>query len=418
MKILHISANDLEGGAARAAYRLNKGLQSINVDSQMLVQKKTSDDPTVVAPQNLIDKSIAKVGGILDTIPAKFYPRQTQTSFSAQWLPDRICSKVAQLNPDLINLHWIHKSHLRIETIAKLNKPIIWTLHDMWPFTGGCYYDRHCGKYVDSCGACPQLKSNKDRDLSRWIWQRKHQAWKNVPLTIVTPSQWLAECASSSSLFKNSPVKVIANGLDLHRYKPVNRQIVRQLLNLPQHKQLILFGAVKATSERRKGFHLLNEALQSLCQLGWQERIELIVVGASQSDSLVDLGFKTHFLGKLSDDISLAQVYAAADVFVAPSLQDNLPNTVVEAIACGTPCAAFKIGGMPEIIEHRSNGYLARPFEIEDLAQGIAWILEDKERHQTLGDRARNKAEQEFTQELQARHYASLYSEVAASFTK
>ncbi len=414
MKILHISTKDLEGGAARAAYRLNQGLQQINLDSHMLVQIKVSEDSTVVAPQTLREKSLAMVGGILDTIPPRFYRRDTQISFSTQWLPDVIYSQVTRLEPDLINLHWIHNSHLRIETLAKLNRPIIWTLHDMWPFTGGCHYDQNCGRYVESCGACPQLKSNKNYDLSRWIWQRKSQAWKNIDLTIVTPSNWLAKCASSSSLFRNSRVEVIPNGLDLQRYKPINRQIVRSLLNLPQNKHLVLFGAIKATSDRRKGFHLLNPALQRLCQSGWQNQIELIVIGASESDDQVDLGFKTHYLGKLSDDISLAQVYAAADIFVAPSLQDNLPNTVVEAIACGTPCAAFKIGGMPEIIEHQQNGYLAQPFESQDLARGIAWILENKERHRQLCARARTKAEQEFTQELQARRYDSLYSELVS----
>jgi glycosyltransferase involved in cell wall biosynthesis len=231
-------------------------------------------------------------------------------------------------------------------------------------------------------------------------------------MTIVTPSKWLAECARSSSLFRNLPIEVIPNGLDLQRFKPVDRQLVRSLLNLPQNKQLILFGAVKATSDRRKGFHLLKAALQNFCQSGWQEKIELVVVGASQPDNQTDLGFKTHYLGKLSDEISLAQVYAAVDIFVAPSLQDNLPNTVVEAIACGTPCVAFKIGGMPEIIEHQQNGYLAQPFEVEDLAKGIAWVLENKERYYQLGDRAREKAEQEFAQELQARRYTSLYKDI------
>lgn len=409
MKILHISTKDLEGGAARAAYRLHQGLQKINLDSQMLVQTKVSEDSTVVAPQTIVDNTIGKVGGILDTIPQRFYRRHTKISFSTQWLPDTILSQITQLEPDLINLHWIHNSHLRIETLSKLRKPIVWTLHDMWPFTGGCHYDQDCGRYVESCGACPQLKSNNNCDLSRWTWQRKSQAWKNVDLTIVTPSKWLAKCASSSSLFKNLRVEVIPNGLDLQIYKPIKRQIVRSLLNLPQNKHLVLFGAIKATSDRRKGFHLLETALQKLCQLGWQDKIELIVVGASQSDNQIDLDFKTHYLGKLSDDISLAQVYAASDVFVAPSLQDNLPNTVLEAIACGTPCAAFKIGGMPEIIDHQQNGYLAQPFEIEDLAKGIAWMLENKERHRQLCIRAREKAEKEFTQALQAHRYASLY---------
>ncbi len=412
MKILHISTKDLEGGAARAAYRLHQGLEGINVNSKMLVQTKVSEDSSIIAPQTLIEKSIAMVGGILDTIPPQFYRQDSQISFSTQWLPDVIYSKINRLEPDVINLHWINNSHLRIETLGKLGRPIIWTLHDMWPFTGGCHYDQNCGRYVESCGACPLLKSNKDFDLSRWIWQRKSKAWKNVNLTIVTPSNWLAQCASSSSLFKNLRVEVIPYGLDLQRYKPIERQTVRSLLNLPQNKHLVLFGAIKATSDRRKGFHLLNPALQRLCQSGWQNKIELIVVGASQPDNQVDLGFKTHYLGKLSDDISLAQVYAAADIFVAPSLQDNLPNTVVEAIACGTPCAAFKIGGMPEMIEHQQNGYLAQPFESEDLANGIAWILENKERHQQLCARARAKAEQEFTLELQARRYDSLYSEL------
>ncbi len=412
MKVLHISTKDLEGGAARAAYRLHQGLESIKVNSQMLVQIKVSDDPTVIAPQTIIEKSIAMLGGILDTIPPRFYLRHTQISFSTQWLPDVIYSQMTRLAPDLINLHWIKNSHLRIETIAKLGRPIVWTLHDMWAFTGGCHYDGECGRYVESCGACPQLKSDNNCDLSRWIWQRKSQAWKNIPMTIVTPSQWLAQCARSSSLFRNLPIEVIPNGVHLQRFKPVDRQLVRSLLNLPQNKQLILFGAVNATSDRRKGFHLLKMALQNLCQLGWQDKIELVVVGASQPDNQTDLGFKTHYLGKLSDDISLAQVYAAADIFVAPSLQDNLPNTVVEAIACGTPCAAFKIGGMPEIIEHQQNGYLAQPFEIEDLARGIVWILEDQERHRQLSDRAREKAEQEFTQELQAHRYASVYAEL------
>ena len=412
MKILHISTKDFGGGAARAANRLHQSLKETNINSQMLVQTKASDDRTIIAPQTLVEKGLAKFGGIVDNIPPKFYLRHGQISFSTQWLPDAIYPKIAKLNPSLINLHWIKDSHLRIETLARLKLPIVWTLHDMWAFTGGCHYDRECGRYVESCGACPQLKSDRNWDLSRWIWQRKSKAWKNINLTIVTPSKWLAQCASSSSLFRNLRIETIPNGLDLQRYKPVNRQIVRSLLNLPQNKQLILFGAVKATSDRRKGFHLLEPALQSLCQSGWQDKIELVVVGASQSDNQAGLGFKTHYLGKLNDDISLAQVYAAADVFVAPSIQDNLPNTVIEAIACGTPSVAFKIGGMPEIIEHQQNGYLAQPYDIEDLARGIVWLLEDKEKHQKLGDRARAKAEQKFTLELQARRYTSLYNEI------
>jgi glycosyltransferase involved in cell wall biosynthesis len=282
----------------------------------------------------------------------------------------------------------------------------------MWPFTGGCHYSQECDRYTDSCGACPKLHSHQSWDLSRWVWQRKGKAWNDLKLTVVTPSLWLAKCASSSSLFKDVRVEVIPNGLDTQTYKPITRQLARDLINLPQDKYLVLFGAMYPNSDRRKGFHLLQPALQSLSQSGWQERIELAVFGASEPNQATDMGFKSHYLGKFSDDISLAVVYAAADVFVAPSLQDNLPNTVMEAIACGTPCVAFNIGGMPDLIEHQQNGYLAQPFQVEDLAQGIAWVIENQQRHQKLCDRARQKALQEFTLEIQARRYESLYSEL------
>ena len=414
MKILHLSTYDTARGAAIATYRLHRGLQDINVHSQMLVRTKLVDDKNVLAPQTILEKGLATVGGTLDTLPPRLYPQRDLTSFSTSWLPDLIMPRVARLNPDLLNLHWVTDSHLRIETISKFALPLVWTLHDMWAFTGGCHYDQNCGRYVDSCGACPQLKSNKKSDLSQWIWQRKSKAWRDVKLTIVSPSIWLAKCVSSSSLFRHLRVEVILNGLDTKKYKPINRQIIRKILNLPPDKQLILFGAINATSDPRKGFHLLQPALQNLCQSGWGDKVELIVFGSSQPDNQKDLGFKTHYLGKLSDDISLAQVYAAADVFIAPSLQDNLPNTVMESIACGTPCVAFKIGGIPDMIEHQQNGYLAQPFEVEDLAKGIAWVLEDRERHQKLGGHARQKAEQEFTLELQARRYESLYTEILA----
>lgn len=418
MKILHVSTFDLAGGAARSAYRLHEGLKSLNADSQMLVQAKKSDDKNVVEPKTGLHKTLAFLGHPLDAIPPRFYRHGVRREFSTQWAPDLILPRVAQLKPDVINLHWINESHLKIETITKLNQPLVWTLHDMWAFTGGCHYDQDCGQYISSCGNCPQLKSNKEYDLSRWTWQRKFRAWKNTQLTIVTPSTWLAKCASSSSLFRNRQIEVIPYGLDTHRYKPINRQVVRKVLNLPQNKLLVLFVAVNATSAHRKGFHYLQPALQYLCKSGWQDKIELVVIGSSRPDNQDNLGFKTHYLGKLSDDILIAQIYAATDVFVAPSIQDNLPNTVLEAMACGTPCVAFNIGGMSDMIEHQKNGYLAQAFEIQDLAQGISWVLENRERHYKLGSFAREKVEHEFTLKLQAERYLSLFNKLILASNK
>ncbi|MBE9125338.1 MULTISPECIES: glycosyltransferase family 4 protein [unclassified Coleofasciculus] len=412
MKTLLVSTADFQGGAARAAYRLHQGLQEIGVDSQMLVQYKSTDDLTVTAPRTRLGESVARTRVAFDALPLKFYPQREDTIFSLQWLPERTLPKIAQLKPDIINLHWTGEAFLQIETIAKLKTPLVWTLHDMWAFTGGCHYNQDCDRYTDACGKCPQLGSSKDRDLSRWVWQRKAKAWRNLDLTIVALSSWLAKCVKSSSLFKELRVELIPNGIDTNLYRPINPQIARELLKLPQDKHLVLFGSLKATSNNRKGFHLLQPALQDLSKSGWQDRVELVVFGSSQPENPPEFGLKTHYLGTFSDDLSLALVYSAADVFVLPSVQDNLPNTIMEAIACGTPCVAFNIGGMPDMIEHQKNGYLVEPYRIEDLARGIAWVLENRERHQNLSRRARDKVEQEFTRELQASRYLSLFTEI------
>lgn len=417
MKILLLSTYDWQGGAAKAAYRLNRGLRRTGIDSQMLVQSKLSDEETIIGSLTKFQKGLAKLKPTLDLIPLELYPQRDRTTYSLQWLPDNIAARVAQINPDLINLHWINAGYLRIETIAKFNKPIVWTLHDMWSFTGGCHYSDDCDRYTKSCGVCPQLHSNREWDVSRWVWRRKAKAWNNLNLTIVTPSNWLAKCAQDSSLFQNFRIEVIPNGLDTQQYKSIDKPLAKNLLGLPLDKQTILFGALNATSDRRKGFDLLLPALQKLSQSGWQEQIEIVIFGASQPIEPPDFGFKANYMGRLNDDISLSLLYAAADVFVAPSVQDNLPNTIMEALACGTPCVAFKIGGMSEMIEHEQNGYLAHPFDIEDLAQGIAWILENTERYQKLCDRAREKVEQEFTLELQAQKYISLYKEIIRDST-
>jgi glycosyltransferase involved in cell wall biosynthesis len=414
MKILLLNTSDLEGGAARAAYRLHKGLQKIGIPSQMLVQSKISDDNTVISPNSSLEQEMMHLKTILEGLPLKFYPSRQRTNYSLQWLPELISQKIEAIAPDIVNLHWINGGYLRLETIAKFNKPIVWTLHDMWAFTGGCHYTQDCDRYTQSCGACPQLNSKSDWDLSRWIWQRKKRAWKNLNLTIVTPSQWLAKCAQSSPLLVKSRIEVIPNGLDLNVYKPVDKSLAKNLLGLPDNKRIILFGSLWATSDLRKGFHLLLPALQQLSKLPNSDNIEIAIFGASRPKDPPDFGFKTHYLGRLNDDLSLSLLYAAVDVFVAPSLQDNLPNTVMEALACATPCVAFKIGGMSDLIEHQQNGYLAQPFITEDFAGGIAWILENSERYGKLCKRAREKAEREFSIELQANRYKTLFHELKA----
>lgn len=409
MKVLILNESDIDGGAARAAYRLHQGLQQTAVQSQMLVRAKFSGDRTVVAQKT----ALTKLGPPMDGLPLRFYRALSAAMFSTQWFPDHALASVKSFDPDVINLHWICNGYLNIQTLPKFKKPLVWTVHDMWPFTGGCHYTGDCRRYTESCGACPQLKSNRAQDLSRWVWQRKAKAWRGLNLTMASPSRWMAEQIQASALFRETAVEVIPNGIDLQRYRPRDKAVVRDLLNLPVNSHLILFGAGGGTGDPRKGFSLLEAALLRLARTEWSDRIHLVVFGSARPENAPELGFPVHYMGKLNDDLSLALLYGAADVFVAPSVQENLSNTVLEAIACGTPCVAFDIGGMPDLIEHQQTGYLAKPYEVEDLAQGIVWVLEDGERHRRLRERAREKAEQEFSEGLQAQRYGALFAKLA-----
>jgi len=417
IKPLLISTHDINGGAPRATYRLHQGLNSIGIQSKILVQTKESDSYTVLSETTKFGKAFGKFKPTLDSLPLQLYPhRDSKSAFSLQWMPDSISAQVNQIDPDVVNLHWTNLGFFQIETFAKIKKPIVWTLHDMWAFTGGCYYNGDCINYLSSCGACPQLQSNSKNDLSRWVWNRKEKAWQGLELNIVTPSHWLAKCAISSPLLKDKRIQVIPNGINTEQYKPIQKSIVRSILGLPLDKHLILFGAMSSTSDHRKGFHLLQPALLKLSQNGWADRIEVIIFGASKPQKTLEIGFKVHYLGKLKDEISLALVYAAADLFIAPSIQDNLPNTIMESLSCGTPCVAFGVGGIPDMIEHKQNGYLAKPFDIDDLAQGITWVLENQERWYLLSKRSREKVEQEFTLEIQAKKYLKLYHSLVRTF--
>ncbi len=411
MKILHLAMHE-GSGAGRATLRLHLGLLNENIDSSVLVLQKDTDYQSVnkLDDQTVLFKKIqAKLlGKYLSQILGR------KTTFSINATPSLVENQINNFNASVINLHWVGWEYVKIEALRKFKVPLVWTLQDMWPFTGGCHYSEECDRYTNSCGACPQLRSGKELDLSRWVWQRKAKAWKDINLTVVAPSSWIAKCARSSSLFRERRVEVIPFCLDTEQYKPIDQQKARELLNLPQDKQLVLFGALSATQDRRKGFHLLLPALQNLSQSGWRDRIELVVFGSDQPNNPPNLGFKTHYLGSLSDDLSLARVYSAADVMIAPSIQESFGQTGSESLACGTPVVAFDGTGLKDIVDHQQNGYLVRPFEIEDLAQGIAWVLEDKQRHHKLCIQAREKAEREFALEVQARRYLSLYSELLA----
>ncbi|MDD2541684.1 MAG: glycosyltransferase family 4 protein [Desulfuromonadaceae bacterium] len=410
MKPLIVSTFDTQGGAARAAYRLHHGLRKCDVDSRMLVQEKTADDYTVRSLETKGAYLLARIRANFDIVPLCLYPKRCKTFFSSAILPDSLKDEIYILNPDVVHLHWVSYGFMRVETLAAIRRPIVWTLHDMWPFTGGCHYSEGCDHYLTGCGCCPLLASTKHNDLSRWNWNRKSNKWLSLPMTIVSPSRWLADCARKSPLFKNSNIVVIPNGIDIKRFSPRNKRLCRDILSLPQNKKIILCGGINCRSDRRKGFDLLLSALLQL--KATVSDVELVIIGESQPDTVPEVGFPINYLGMLNDEISLALAYCCADVFVAPSREENLSNMVMESIACGLPCVAFDIGGMPDMIEPGFNGFLASPFDPADLAAGMARILTDNSLQSEMSHRSRKKSEREFAIELVARRYSQLYQEV------
>ncbi|MDI3546995.1 MAG: hypothetical protein PWR10_647 [Halanaerobiales bacterium] len=411
MKIVHISSSDIQGGAARAAYRLNQALNRLDIDSRMFVRTKKGDDLTVSFPntsKSIYDNSIPSLNFYLERYPVPFSTGREGVDISNDSLIK---------DAEIINLHWINGDFLSLKSLNKLerlNKPIVWTLHDMWPFTGGCHYSNFCDRYQEKCGRCPILKSDQEEDLTRKVWLKKHEIFNKLDLTIVTPSKWLAESARESSLFSDSEIKVIPNTLDTGIFKPIDKKVARMILNLPMDKHLVLFGAVKATKDKRKGFTYLKEALEKLSfrRKDFNNNLELLVFGASSSEEMESFPYKVNFMGTLKDDYTLALCYSAADVFIAPSLEDNLPNTVMESMACGTPVVAFNIGGMPDMLEHKKNGYLAEYKSAEDLAEGIGWILKDERRLKVLGKETREKVINNYSFRIVGKKYLNLYEEL------
>jgi glycosyltransferase involved in cell wall biosynthesis len=413
MKILLINTYYMHGGAGRAAGRLHNALINMGIDVKQLIQNGFGDRHTsIIGPLSILEKLFALFKPALETLPLYLYNNRNGLPFSTSFLPDIIVSKVKELNPDIIHLHWTCAGFVKIETLKKLNKPIVWTLHDSWPFTGGCHIPLDCLGYMDKCGTCPTLGSKFKYDLSRWNWNRKLNAWRELDITLVTPSNWLAGCAKASSLFRGHRIEVIPNGLDLGSIRCIDKKMARQMFSLGTDKKYILFGSINATSDKNKGFQHVVSAIKEISKELTSLNCELLVFGGFKPVELPEFNLVTHYVGHLNDEVSMNLLYSAADVFVAPSLQENLPNTIMEAMACGLPVAAFSIGGIPDLIDHKLNGYLAQPYDTSDLAHGILWILSSIPMWGALSSSAREKIEENFNLNQIAIKYVDLYSAI------
>lgn len=414
MKVVIVNTYSNRGGAAIATFRLHRGLLSIGVDSSLLVMEKGIDDPTITMPASRegLSRFIGDIYAKRDMRITSACQSMGNRYFSPARCPDKLAAKIDALKPDIVHLAWVNGGFMKIETLEQFKVPVIWTMHDMWPFTGGCHYDEGCGRFRQTCGNCPVLSSKSDNDLSRRIWERKDSSWREARITAVAPSHWLADMARSSSLFKHQRVEVIPNGIDTEQYKPVDKHKARKILGLPQDRTLVLFSAISATTDKRKGSQLLVRALKKMVSEGYGDKIALVVMGAYEHERSIDFGVNAHYVGHLNDEAVVALVYSATDVSVAPSMQENLSNVVMESLSCGTPVVAFKTGGMSDLIDHQVNGYLAKPFEPDDLATGILWVVNSPHRREMLSQQARKIAVERYAVIKIANRYVSLYQDI------
>ncbi|MEX1152338.1 glycosyltransferase family 4 protein, partial [Parvibaculum sp.] len=393
MRVLHLSTFDSDGGAARGSLWLHQALRAQGVDSLMMVGRKTDDDASILPLPHATDRLAARLRGRLDALPLRRYDKTGDAFWTLGWVPARIEHIVEEIDPDVVHLHWIGAGFLPIDALKRIGRPLVWTLRDMWPLTGGCHYTAGCERYRESCGACPQLRSSREADISRRIWERKKRHWADLDLHLVPISGWLADCVQASPLLRHHPREIIPNGLDAGRFHPSEKRIARRAWDLPDDRRIVLYGAINATRDRRKGFPELLAALGRLSETENARDTLLVVFGDLEPDDMPDLGIETRYVGYVGDDARLALLYSCADVAVMPSLQEAFGKTLIEAMACATPVVAFASGGPLDIVDHRRTGYLAKPFCPDDLAAGIAWCLEEWARGGDPGAAARPPGE-------------------------
>lgn len=408
MKILHIVSGELNGGAARGAYWLHKGLRKIGVDSYILSDSfdTLGDSEVFTTADSNKNKVIKLIRGQLDTAPSWLYRNRKRVIFSTGFFGKDFTKTKVYQKADIIHLHWINAGFVNMHHLKKVKKPIVWTMRDMWPMTGGCHYALDCIAYETGCGKCPQLTSKFSHDLSKIVLSRKK---KYVPknIKLVGISIWQSECARKSSLFHDFDIRTISNNVDCQEFFPIPKDTARKLLGLPLNKKIILAGA-QNMGDFYKGF---DKYIQSLNYLE-NEQDHLLFFGKLDTSLLKNSGFEYTSLGYLNDTISLRLAYSAADVFVAPSLMDAFGKTLAESMACGTPVVCFNATGPKDIVDHKKNGYLAYPFDPQDLARGVKWVLKDEKRFLELSHNARKKVEDYFDIQVVAKQYQSLYQEI------
>ncbi|NDV63729.1 glycosyltransferase family 4 protein [Bacteroides sp. 224] len=419
MRVLLINTSERTGGAAVAAGRLLEALKNNGIKAKMLVRDKQTDRISVIA----LDKSKMQLWYFLwERVviwAANRFKRHNLFEVDIANAGKDITSLPEFKEADIIHLHWINQGMLSLKGIRKIlksGKPVVWTMHDMWPCTGICHYAGECTEYQNSCGHCSYLiNGGYKKDLSYRRFLKKQKMLQGSSISFVACSRWLEEQAKKSALLIDQSVCNIPNPINTNLFKPRNKQEARSKCNLPTDKSLILFGSVKI-KDKRKGAKYLAEACEILIKKypELKDNLGVVVLGHQSKYLEKYIPFKVYSMDYVSNEHKLVDIYNSVDMYVTPSLEDNLPNTIMEAMACGVPCVGFNVGGIPEMIDHLHNGYVAKYKSAEDFANGIYWILSEGN-YPVLSEQASRKVVSSYSERIIAKKYIDIYNKLTGS---
>lgn len=417
MRVLLVNTSERIGGAAIAASRLLRALNRHGVEAEMLVRDKQTDNPRVAALGRGPVQQMRFVAERADICLRNRLSRQNLFAIDAGRFGTDITRRPEFQRANVIHLHWVNQGMLSLRDIQRIcqsGKRVVWTMHDMWPFTGICHYADTCEGWLTGCGNCRLLQRPAANDLSHQTYERKQRLLALHQIGFAACSDWLADLARRSPLLQNQKVVSIPNAIDTARYTPAadgGRRAVRRRLGLPEDKRLLLFVAYKVTDEK-KGFVYLREAVEHLCaqQPAWRDNVAVVAVGREASTVAGTFPTEVCPVEYVSDPQVMIDYYRAADLLVMPTLMDNLPNTIVESMACGTPCVGFEIGGLPQMIRHGETGLLACYKDAEDFAHCLAHALTlSPDAYDELCRAARRAAVRDYGEESVAARYIKLY---------
>ena len=409
MRVLIVNTSERTGGAAVAANRLMEALNNNGVKAKMLVRDKETDHLTVAGLPSSWRQQWNFLWERFVIWLHLHFRREHLFEVDMANAGTDITNLPEFQEADVIHLHWINQGMLSLKGIRKIltsGKPVVWTMHDIWPATAVCHYCRGCEQYLSQCDQCPLLPGDS---LARQVWRRKVQMLNGQRLTYVCCSEWLAGEAKKSALLKDQRIVSIPNAIDTRLYRPQDKKQARQTLDLPTDRRIILFVSQRVT-DPRKGISYFVDAVSRLVQQHpeMKDNTGVAILGGHAEEVASQLALPSYPLGYVSDPSRIVNVYNAADVFVLPSLEDNLPNTIMEAMACGVPCVGFHVGGIPEMITHQVNGYVAKERDAADLAQGIRYVLAEAD-YETLRRDCLHQVAQKYSQQSVASRYIEEY---------